>query len=98
MLARDHNTPIPVGPSILWAENARKSMSRARTSTVTCGTDWAPSTRMSAPAAWARSASRPTGLMVPSTLDMAVTERSFAPSKAASRPVRSRRPSMSTGR
>src|SRR3989442_6189220 len=33
---RAHSTPTPIGPSILWLENARKSQSSARTSTRTC--------------------------------------------------------------
>ena len=33
-----YNTPTPVGPHILCAENARKSISRSCTSTFICGT------------------------------------------------------------
>ena len=36
---RPYNTPMPVGPHILCAEKARKSASRACTSTFKCGTD-----------------------------------------------------------
>ena len=35
---RPHSTPMPVGPSILWPEKARKSMSSSCTSTGMCGT------------------------------------------------------------
>ena len=42
---------VPVGATILWAENAAKSTSSAATSTAMCGTDWQASTRISAPTA-----------------------------------------------
>ena len=32
-----HSTPMPMGPSALWAEKARKSAPSARTSTAMCG-------------------------------------------------------------
>ena len=41
-----HSTPMPMGPSALWAEKARKSAPSARTSTAMWGTDWAPSITM----------------------------------------------------
>ena len=50
-----------------------------------------------APAAWAASASRRTGLMVPSTLDMAVKANALAPSSSRSRSVRSSWPSSVSG-
>ena len=43
-----YSTPMPVGPNILWPENAKKSQSSARTSTRMCGTACAPSTSTSA--------------------------------------------------
>ena len=42
---------MPVGPYILCPEKATKSASRAVTSSGRCPTDWAASTRTSAPAA-----------------------------------------------
>src|ERR1035441_6520838 len=60
--ARPHRTPIPVGPSILWAENARKSAPNAVTSVTRWGTDCAPSTTTTAPARWAAPAIVGTGL------------------------------------
>ncbi len=54
--SRPHSTPIPVGPSILWALKARKSTPSAVTSVGRWGTDWAPSATTTAPAAWATSA------------------------------------------
>ncbi len=58
--------------------------------------NWAPSTSTRAPAAWAASASRRTGVRVPSTLDMAVTASSLAPSSCRSRSDRSSWPSSVT--
>jgi len=46
-----HRTPIPVGPSILWALRPRKSQPSALTSVGRWGTDWAPSASTSAPGA-----------------------------------------------
>ncbi len=80
---------MPVGPHILCDEKARKSQSRARTSTGMWGTDWAASTIASAPAAWAASTSSRTGLMVPKTLETAVKEKSLVRSVRKS-PSRSR--------
>ena len=74
---------MPVGPSILWPVKPKKSTPRASTSVGRAGTCWAPSTRTSAPAAWAASASRRTGLMVPSTLDSAVTPTQLGPVEGA---------------
>ncbi len=73
--ARPHRQPIPVGPSILWPLQARKSAPRAVTSTGRWGTAWAPSTTTTAPTAWAAAASSATGGIVPVTLDMALTAR-----------------------
>ena len=81
--ARPHSTPMPVGPSILWAEKARKSTPSAATSTGRWGTDWAPSATTSAPAACAASAIRASGLIVPSTLDMAETADQLRPVEQA---------------
>ena len=64
-----YNPPIPVGPSILCPENARKSQSMSCTSTGMCGTLCAPSTSTAAPTARALAASSLTGLMVPTALD-----------------------------
>ncbi len=54
---RPYSTPIPVGPSILWPENAAKSTPRAWKSTGWCGTDWHASRTVSAPTACARATS-----------------------------------------
>ncbi len=51
---RPYSTPMPVGPHILCAEKARKSTPARCTSTGKCGTDCAPSTRVTAPAWCAR--------------------------------------------
>ena len=48
---------MPLGPSILWPENAAKSTSRAWKSTGWCGTDWQASSTVSAPTACARATS-----------------------------------------
>ena len=87
--ARAHRPPRPVGPSILWPVKPTKSASHACTSTGRWGTAWAASTFTSAPAAWAASDSNRMSFSVPSTFDMAVTDRSFAPSSSRSRSVRS---------
>ncbi len=49
----------------------------ARRSTGIWGTAWAPSTRVTAPAAWARRTISSTGFTVPSTFDTCVTATSF---------------------
>ena len=95
--ARDHSTPTPVGPHILWPLKARKSAPSSTTSVGRWGTDWQASTRQSAPTACAASANWRTGVMVPSTLDTADTPTSFTPSSRRSRPVRSSRPSLVRG-
>ena len=82
---RAHSTPMPVGPSILWALKARKSQPSAPTSVGRWGTDWAPSASTRAPARWAASAMRAKGVMVPSTFDMVVQATSFTPSRRRSR-------------
>ena len=87
---RAHSAPMPVGPHILWAENATKSASHACTSTARWGTAWQASTSTCAPAACAASASGRMSLMVPSTLDIALTASSLAPSRSAERFERSR--------
>ena len=92
---RPHSTPIPVGPSILWALKARKSQPSRPTSVGRWGTDWAPSASTSAPARWAASAMRAKGVIVPSTFDMVVQATSFTPSRRRSRSERSRRYSSS---
>ncbi len=66
--------PTPVGPYALWAENARKSTPSAWKSTGMCGTDCAPSTTITAPTRWAAAAISAIGLIVPSTLDIAVSD------------------------
>ncbi len=81
---------MPVGPHILWPVKPKKSTSSACTSVGTWGTSWAPSTSTRAPAAWAASVMRRTGVSVPSTFDMAVKARSLAPSRSRSKSVRSR--------
>ena len=95
--SRPQSTPMPIGPSILWPVKATKSASMAWTSVARWGTYWLASTSTSAPAACAASASWRTGLMVPSTLDMADTQSSLAPSRSRSRSVRSSVPSAVTG-
>ena len=60
------------------------------TSTGACGTSWAPSATTTAPAAWAASAISLTGLMVPSTLDMAETPDQLARRRPAGRGRRGR--------
>ena len=67
---------MPVGPNILWPLKAMKSTPSSCTLTGACGTAWAPSTRTSAPALWARAASSFTGLTVPRTLEAAVKAKS----------------------
>ena len=94
--ARAHNTPMPVGPHILWPVKPRKSAPSACTSVGRWGTYWAASTSTSAPASWAASARRRIGLSVPSTLLMAVTPRSLAPSRSWPRLARSSWPSAPT--
>ena len=91
--SRPHSTPMPVGPHILWAEKAMKSAPIACTSVGTWGTYWQASTIATAPWACAASASWRTGLIVPSTFDMAVKPNALAPSSSRSRSVRSSRPS-----
>ena len=88
---------MPIGPSILWPVKMRKSAPIACTSVGTWGTYWLPSTASSAPAPCAASASRGMSLSVPSTLDIAVTDTSLAPSSRVSRSRRSRWPSGVTG-
>ncbi len=65
-----NNIPIPVGPSILCAEKAAKSASRSVRSTGKCGTDWAASTSVTAPAWCAKWMISLAGLIVPSTFDI----------------------------
>jgi hypothetical protein len=84
-----HNTPTPVGPHILWLENARKSASHSVTFVGMCGTDWHPSTMAMAPARCAAATSSATGVIVPSTFDIAVNENAFAPANNAGRASRS---------
>ena len=68
---------MPVGPSILWAEKARKSQSHLATSVLKCGTHWAPSTRQRAPFPRASATSFSTGLTVPKALETAVNATSL---------------------
>ena len=74
---RPHRAPAPDGPHSLWPENARKSASMACTSTGRCGTDCAPSTRMTPPSPCTQSASSRIGLIVPSELDWSTTASSL---------------------
>ncbi len=76
---------MPVGPQSLWDENATKSAPHACTSVTLWGTYWQASTIVSAPTAAPACTSWRTGVSVPSTLDCAVIERTFAPSRSASR-------------
>src|SRR5579875_2370188 len=75
--ARPQSTPMPLGPSILCAENARKSAPSAVTSTGRCGTSCAPSHTTSAPAARASAATCATGGTSPVTLDCPVIATTF---------------------
>ncbi len=77
---------------VLCPEKAMKSAPRSFTSTGAWGTSCAPSATTIAPAAWAASATTRTGLMVPSTLDMADTPTTFTPSTRRSRSSSTRRP------
>src|SRR5437879_4761931 len=61
--------PLPIGASILWPENAKKSQSIACTSTRRCGAACAPSTTATAPAACANLMSCATGFTVPSEFE-----------------------------
>jgi hypothetical protein len=88
---------MPDGPHILWLENAAKSASHDWTSVTLCGTYWQASTIAIAPAAWAARQSAATGVMVPSTLLIAVNEKTFAPSSSCGRSVRSSWPSSVSG-
>ena len=54
--SRVHSTPMPEGPSSLWPVKPTKSASHAVTSVGRCGTHWAASTKIRAPAAWAAAA------------------------------------------
>ena len=60
---------MPVGPSILWPEKARKSQPRARTSTGMWGTACAASITIAAPEARAALTIRSAASRVPSTLE-----------------------------
>src|SRR5207249_4750275 len=62
-----YRPPDAVGPSILWPEMVKKSMSRSTTFTGLWGTNCAPSTTTTAPTEWAASANRRRGGSVPST-------------------------------
>ena len=70
--SRPQSTPTPVGPHILWPQKAMRSAPSSATSVGRWGTYWQASTHTMAPAACAASAMRRTGLIVPSTLDMAL--------------------------
>ena len=94
---RPQSTPIPLGPSILCPEKARKSTSNAATSTGMCGTDWQASSNTRAPTSRARAVMVATGLIVPTTLDWCANATSFVRSLTSSfRSDRSRRPSSVT--
>ena len=60
---------MPLGPHILWPENAKKSTPSACTSTFLCGTACAPSQTMIAPSSCARAASFSTPVTVPSEFE-----------------------------
>ena len=59
---RPQSTPMPVGPHILWPLNANRSAPSSWTSVARWGTYWQASTHTVAPAAWAASAMRRTGV------------------------------------
>ena len=67
---RPYSTPIPVGPSILWPDRAKKSQSKSITSTGMWGALWAASTNTVAPIFLAFAVSSLTGFMVPTPLDI----------------------------
>ena len=95
---RPQSTPIPLGPSILCPEKARKSTSRSATSTGMCGTDWQASSTTRAPTSRARATMGATGLTVPSTFDWWAKATTRVRSLTSSpRSDRSRRPSSVTG-
>ena len=58
-----YSPPMPVGPAILWPENAMKSQPISCTSTGMCGTLCAASTSTRAPTRCAASAISFTGVM-----------------------------------
>ena len=95
--SRPHSTPMPDGPTILWLLKATKSASHACTSVTLCGTYWQASTIAIAPAACAASQRRRTGVIVPSTLLIAVKLNAFAPSSSCGNVVRSSWPSAVSG-
>ena len=74
---RPQKIPIPVGPTVLWPENARKSISRAFTSTGICGTDWQASKTTTAPTSCARFTISCNGIIVPRTFDWCVSATTF---------------------
>ena len=64
-----HKIPIPVGPSALCPEKARKSISSAFTSIAKCGADWQASRTTTAPTECAFLTISSRGIIVPRTFD-----------------------------
>ena len=79
--SRPQSTPMPDGPHILWLLNARKSAPRLHVAEVVARTGSRPRSR-SRPSC-AASHSRCTGVIVPSTLLIAVKLSTFAPSSSS---------------
>ncbi len=79
---RPYSTPIPLGPSILWPENAAKSTPSAWKSTGWCGTDWQASSSVSAPTAFARATSSATGATAPVTFEWWLNATTFTRSSS----------------
>ena len=86
---------MPLGPSILWPENAAKSTPSAWKSTGWCGTDWQASSTVSAPTALARATSSATGATAPVTFEWWLNATTFTRSSSSSE-SRSMRPSSVT--
>ena len=64
-LPRPQSAPVPLGPSILCPENAKKSQPSSCMSTARCGTLCAPSTTTIASRSWAQSQISRTGIHRP---------------------------------
>ncbi len=79
--SRPHSTPMPVGPSILWAEKETKSAPQALRSIGRCGAHWQASTDTTAPALLPRRMSSATGLTVPIAFESAVKVKSLGASE-----------------
>ena len=88
----EYTAPTPLGPHILWPENAAKSTSKAWKSTGMCGTDWHASSTVTAPTAFARRTISSTSACAPVTFDWWVKATTLTDSSNSSE-SRSIRPS-----